>query len=129
MDRPHKLVFMCIGSKKESSYQRALRTVRDKLLGGTDVPVRLVKEPLNPRDSRAIAFKCKLNKWHTIGYVVRELTDEVHDAMNRSIIISVKFAWVNYVTDWRSGPGFFAGITIEKIGPWSVLARRKASTR
>ena len=85
MDRPHKLVFKCIGSKKESSYQRALRTVGDKLLGGTDVPVRLVKEPLNPRDSRAIAFKCKLDKWHTIGYVVRELTDKVHDAMNRFI--------------------------------------------
>ncbi len=130
MDRPHKLTFKCIGSRKESSYQRVLRITRDNLSSGSNVPVRLVKEPLNPFDSKAIAFKCELDsKWYTIGYVVRELTEEVHDAMDRSRIVSVKFAWVNYVVHWRSGPGFFAGVTVEKLGQWSVLARRKASTR
>jgi len=88
------------------------------LTGTTNIPVRLVKEPHNPYDSRAIAFECELEgKWHVIGYVV---TDEVHDAMDQSRIVSVKFAWVNYVVDWRSGPGWRNGF---------VLARRKASTR
>ena len=31
--------------------------------------------------------------------------------------MSVEFASVRYITDWsRSGPGFFAGIRIEKRG-------------
>jgi len=41
--------------------------------------------------------------------------------LNTGSIVSIKFAWIRYVTEWsRSGPGFFAAINIEKHGVWSV---------
>ncbi len=90
------------------------------------MPVSLLKEPLNPRDSKAIAFKCQLDgKWETIGYVVSELLDEVHHAMDTGRITSVEFAWISYVTDWSSGPAYFAGVWVEKRGEWSNLAKLK----
>lgn len=130
VDRIFRLKFKCIWSKKEHSYQQGLRIAKDAQQHGHVVPVSLVKEPLNPRDSRAIAFKCKLDeKWVTIGYVISELLNEVHDAIDTGKIVSVDFAWISFVTYWRSGPGYFAGIWIAKKGEWSSLAKRKASTR
>ena len=98
---------------------------------GHRVLVQLVHEPSNPRDSRALAFVCKIKEeHHTIGYVVSELVEEVHSAIDSGSIVSVEFAWVRYITDWsRSGPGFFAGVSIEKKGTWSNTAERYASTR
>ena len=54
---------------------------------------------------------------------------EVHNVMDNGRIISVEFAWISFVTDWRSGPAYFAGIWVEKRGEWSNLAKRKAGTR
>jgi hypothetical protein len=46
------------------------------------VPVELFPEPHNPYDSRAIAFKAFVHDdWHTIGYVVCEITEYVHNAI------------------------------------------------
>ncbi len=99
--RCHRLKFKCIGSKKEQRYQDALRSAQDVRRLGHTIPVSLFKEPLNPRDAQAIAFKCQLDgKWKTIGYVVSELLDEVHNVMDNGRIISVEFAWISYVTDW-----------------------------
>lgn len=127
----HKLTFKCIGATKSVSYQSALRVVRDLMVEGHRVPVQLVHEPSNPRDSRALAFVCRIEgEHHTIGYVVSELVEEVHSAIDSGSIMSVEFAWVRYITDWsRSGPGFFAGISIEKRGMWSDSAERYSSTR
>ena len=74
---------------------------------------------------------CQLdNKPYTIGYIVSELLDEMHTAIQAGKIVSVKFSWVKYITDWtRCGPKFFAGVAIERIGPWSPQAIRSASTR
>lgn len=129
--RSEKIVFKCIGSTRDTTYQTALRGARDNRLSGCNVPVKLVHEASNPYDSRAIAFKCELGgKWYTIGYVVSELLEEVHAAIDSDSIVSVEFAWVRYITDWtRSGPGFFAGVAVEKKGQWSDNARRAASTR
>ena len=103
---------------------------RDLLADDHDVPVKLIHETSNPRDARALAFVCEINgKFCTIGYVVSELLEEVHAAINSNSIVSVKFSWIKYITDWRSGPGFFAGIQIKKKGPWSLNAIRCASTR
>ena len=75
-------------------------------------------EHSNPRDSRELAFVCQIEGEHcTIGYVVSELVEEVHSANDSGGILSMEFAWVRYIIDWsRSGPGFFAGINIEKRG-------------
>lgn len=98
---------------------------------GVSVPVKLIPKPLNPCDSRAIAFVCQLNgKSHTIGYVVSELIEEVHAAIDGSKILSVEFAWIGYCTDWsRSGLSFFAAIASEKNGQWSSNTVQSASTR
>ncbi len=93
------------------------------------LPVSLVPEPTNPRDSKALAFVCMIDgKQHTIGYVIIELLDEVHAARNVGSIVSVKFSWIRYVTEW-SRPGFFAGIDIEKNGMWSTNVVSRQSTK
>jgi hypothetical protein len=44
------------------------------------VSVKLHPEPNNPKDARAIAFKCIVDgQWHRIRYIVREVLDEVHE--------------------------------------------------
>lgn len=127
----HSITFKCIGATKSQDYQRALRKGRDILRSGQAVPVAIVHEPSNPRDSKALAFVCTLeDKKHTIGYIIREVLDEVHLAISNGSIVSVKVAWIRYITDWtRSGPGFFAGINIEIFGRWSANAASHASTR
>ena len=66
-------------------------------------------------------FQCKLdNKWHKIGYIVREALDDVHRALEQKKIISVKLAWAKYLVVWMgSGPGYYAGINIALNGEWS----------
>ena len=115
----HSLVFKCIGSTKDQKYQRALQDARDLIYTKSQtVPVKLVHEDNNPYDTQALAFVCQIRgKHHTIGYVVSELLDEVHGAISNGSIVSVKFSWIKYITDWtKSGPGFFAGIEIVKKG-------------
>ena len=91
---------MCIGSTKSQQYQNALNIARDLIAEGQDVPVKLVNEVTNPHP-----------KPRTVGYVVNELLEEVHAAIG---IISIKFSWIRYITDWtKSGPGFFAGVEIK----------------
>ena len=69
-------------------------------------------------------------KWHRIGYVVNEILNEVHNALNGGEIVQVEFSWVKYICDWtRSGPGFFAGVSVSKRGYWSHSVTRAASTR
>ena len=97
---------------------------------GEQVPVKIVPEPDNQYDSKAIAFQCKVDsKWHKIGYIVREALDDVHRALVQKKIISVKFAWAKYLVVWmRSGPGYYAGINIALNGEWSHEVCRCAST-
>ena len=119
------------GCTKEQVYQEILRIVRDSLDQGRNIPVSLVPEPRNPFNSNAIAFTCMVNdKWHRIGYAVNEILNEIHNALNGGEIVQVKFSWVKYISDWtRSGPGFFAGVSVTKRGYWSHSVTRAASTR
>ena len=49
--------------------------------------------------------------------IVREALDPVHVAIQNRHIISVKFLWVSYLVSWsRSGPGYYAGISLSKEG-------------
>ena len=112
----HSVVFKCIGSTKESTYQGTLALVKEKLVVGAAVPVRLKKEPNNPKDSRAIAFECKLgNEYVRIGYVVREALDAVHDAIDQQKILKVEFDYVKFVVQFKDR-GWYAGISITRIG-------------
>ncbi len=127
----HTVKFKCIGVTLDTSYQSVLRRARDIRSARVYVPVRLQPEPHNPVDAKAIAFVCEVDgKWQRIGYVVTQVLDEVHDALQTRKIISVRFAWIKYISDWtRSGPGYFAGIYITRHGNWSSNVTFYASTR
>lgn len=127
----HTVTFKCIGASKCSNSQEILKLVNESLSRKCDVPVDIFPEPDNPFDSRAIAFKARIeNKWHTIGYVVREATEAVHDVMSRKAIVNVKFAWAKYLILWsRSGPGYYAGIDITTQGRWPPVVVKSASTQ
>ncbi|SMN01539.1 hypothetical protein SPONN_2618 [uncultured Candidatus Thioglobus sp.] len=129
----HTITFKCIGANKDINYQTALQRASDIMNNGSmeAVPVRLTKEPNNPKDSMAVAFECLLeDEWKTIGYVVKEVVVEVNEAIRDHLVLSVKFAWIKFLICWtKSGPGFYAGINISKRGTWSRTVKRFASTK
>ena len=102
----------------------------DLLADNKAVEVHLRPEPDNQWDSRAICFECLLEgRWRRIGYVVREVLDDVHTAILENKIVSVKFSWCKYKITWyRSGPGYYAGINVSRIGDWSRSVIRSQST-
>ena len=58
--------------------------------------VKMVLEPDNPIDAKAIAFATFWDgKWRRIGYVVSEALDDVHLAMNNKFNC---FDWVNFTS-------------------------------
>ena len=127
----HTINFKCIGCTRDHQSQQILQEVSQKLDIDEEVLVNLYPEPDNKFDNKAIAFKCFISgKWHRIGYVVKEVLTDVHDAMKKNLITAVKFAWVKYIVTWtRSGPGYFAGISITRKGMWSKEVCQSASTR
>lgn len=129
-DVPHTVVFKCIGASRDSHSQLILQTARNVIASGGTVPVRMRPEPTNIFGSQAIVFECELNsKWNKIGYVVTEILDHVHAAISSSSIMAVNFRFIRYVTHWTvSGPGYYAGISVTKNGPWSGLVRHHKST-
>ena len=127
----HAIVFKCIGAVRDEQQQKVLEEAYTARQTGEVVPVKLEPEPENPYDSQAISFMCQIRGvWKRIGYVVRECLDDVHAAIAKGEIVQVEFAWVKYLLQWtRSGPGFYAGITITRKGQWSSACIRSASTR
>ena len=127
----HTVTFKVIGCKKESRYQETLMWARDAMESGSVVKVELTPEPSNPYDPKAIAFRClKDGQFHRIGYVVSEILDHVHASLQSDLVTDVSFKWIKYISDWtRSGPGFFAGINVTKLGRWPNAVVRAASTR
>ena len=62
----------------------------------------------------------------------RGAIDEVHTALHHHDILSVRFSWIKYISDWTlslSGTGYFAAISITCNGNWSPNVMRSASTR
>ena len=81
----HTVTFKCIGCTKEECYRKSLAKASNLMSSGQDVPCVLHPEPQNPVDSRAIAFKLKIdNCWQRIGYVVREVQ---HTALQNDAIL------------------------------------------
>lgn len=127
----HTVTFKCIGVMREHRYQEVLRRAKDLHAMRIDVPVKISPEPENPKDSRAIAVICNVDgTWNRIGYLVREVLEVVHEAIECNKILCVKFAWIRYIAEWtRSGPGFFAGINITKSGDWPQSVISASSTK
>ena len=115
----HTVTFKCIGCTKDMKYQETLARVSQIRNRNVDVICKLYPEPNNPADARAIAFRVCLDKsWCTIGYVVKEALDEVHEAISAKKLTAVTVDWVKYIIYWRS-PGWYAGIKVTRIGEWS----------
>ena len=67
-----------MGTTKIRGVQALLQRVRDTIQSGGEVPTNIVPEPDNPIDKNAVAFQCHIDdKWHTFGYAVKEVTDEL----------------------------------------------------
>lgn len=95
-----------------------MKYIEEKRDEGEHVNVELVPEP---EDSSAIAFKCMVNGKMEIGYVVKEILQDVHLAIINDEVGPVEFGWVRYIADWtHSGPGYFAGVKVTKKGQWST---------
>jgi len=91
----HTVTFKCIGCTRDDDAQDALRYASQLFNVSTVIPVNIYPEPNNPYDRRAITFKYWINnKWTRIGYVVREILDDVHDAMSFNQITDISFAWI-----------------------------------
>jgi len=127
----HWVVFKCIGATRDMNSQEALSLASREMSGDKSVEVELHPEEDNPKNARAIAFRCHVDgKWQRIGYVVEEALDAVHDALKKNEILSVSFDWVKYLIHWsRSGPGWYAGIKITKKGEWPRQVVRSGSTK
>ena len=112
----HTVTFKAMGTTKIHGAQGILLGARDLLDHGENVPVELVLEPDNPKDNRAIAFRCFLNgQWHKFGYVVSELLDEVHAAISMHEIINTTFKRIKYVFTWtKCDHGFYAAVNVTK---------------
>ena len=121
----HAVVFKCIGVTKEKKYQDTLQYAKKRLDDdGIKLPVKLQPEPENKWDSKAIAFMCQDNfGWQRIGYVVREITAEVHHAIDNGKILDVSFDWIKYSVHF-STPGWYTGIRITLNGEWSLNVQR-----
>ena len=75
------MTFKCIGTAREAQYQEALRLIsRHKPV--EHVEVKLQPKLDNPVDSKAIAFVATVENMDLrIGYAVREVLDELHEAL------------------------------------------------
>ena len=127
----HVVKFKCIGARKDEGSQTVLKALAQLEKGELDkIEVKMVPEPDNPVDAKAIAFVTFWDgKWQRIGYVVSEALDDVHLAMINKQIINVCFDWVKFRINWiRSGIGYYAAINVMKQGKWSPTVCRSAST-
>ena len=109
-----------MGTTKCPRSQKVLSEAAGRLANGDNIAVILRKELTNPKDARAIAFDCKVYEdWDRIGYVVKDVVESVHEALDKDLIVSVNFEWIRFITHWsRSGIGWYCGIKIAKKGEW-----------
>ena len=79
--------FKCIGARKDDDGQAVLKALAQLEKGELDkAEVKMILEPNNPVDAKAIAFVTFWDgKWQRIGYVVCEALDDVHSAMNNKL--------------------------------------------
>ena len=65
----HSVTFKCIGANKERAYQATLEELSEILDRGS-ISTKIIPEPSNKFDSRALSFQCfHKGKWRLIGYV------------------------------------------------------------
>ena len=126
----NSVVFKCIGTCKEENYQQVLARAAALKKQNKAVETRILPEPQNPMDSKAIAFQVLIDdKWQRIGYMVKEVLDAVHKELSNDSLTAVELDWVKFITHWcRSTPGWYCGIKVTKKGAWDINVVRCRST-
>ena len=124
----HTVNFKCIGADKQRRYQDILYLAAKECGEGINVPVKIEPEPNNKFDNKAVAFMCQADcGWERIGYVVREASEEVHQAITNNKILGVSFEWIKYKFLFKS-PAWYAAMHITCSGEWSnTVMRSRAS--
>lgn len=116
------------GLYKELEYEEALALAKRKMNEEIFIPVKLEKEPHNPVDAKVIAFLINVDStWRRISYVINELLEEVHKAMDDGLIMNIQVDCIKYIPYFKY-PGWYAGIKFTKNGDWSEIVIRKCST-
>lgn len=115
---------------KEEKYQHILAKAALARRNKVEVKVRILPEPNNPVDAKAIAFQVLTeNKWERVGYAVTDVLDALHQEILTKSIVAVELEWVKFITHWRrSNPGWYCGIKITKKGLWDNIVMRCRST-
>lgn len=122
------VTFKVIGVMRDQDIQTLLREIIDRREKGDTIAVKIIAEPDNLFDSRAVSFKASVDgEWKTIGYVVREIVEEIHSAIDSDSIIRTEFAWVRYKL-WKKAPGYYAAVDITRTGQWPSAVHRVRST-
>ena len=122
------VTFKVIGVLRDPQIQTLLREIIDRRERGDYVAVRITPEPDNIFDSRAISFQASIDgEWKRIGYIVKEIVEEVHSAFDSNSIICTEFAWVRYKL-WKKAPGYYAAVNITCSGQWPLAVHRARST-
>ena len=85
-DSDHTLPFKVLGVAFKHR-QRHLEAAFQKLENGEEVKVDIKPEPDNDYDSNAIAVLLNYGSgWYTVGYIAKELTNEIHPLLKSSNI-------------------------------------------
>lgn len=119
------VVFKCVGTMKEEKYQHILANTALAKRNKVKVKARMLPEPNNPVDAKAIAFQILTeteNKWERVGYAL-------HREILAKNIVAVELEWIKFITHWHhSNPGWYCGIKITKKGLWDNNVMRCKST-
>ena len=121
--------FKCIGVTRDSLYQETLKNAFSVIKKGNGACIRVIPEPDNPYDSHAVAFECLIDGlWRVFGYVIKELSDHVLDAITNGDIVCVEFAWIKYKILKTTGAGYYAAVRVTKKKEWPQIVHALSDT-
>lgn len=123
----HTAMFNCIGCTREVEYHvfhnfAPWEKLWNQTYARTWQPIWL---------HNTIAFVCRVDeKWQKIGYAIKEVLGDLHNAIESNTIIDVSIEWIKYkyVIYWQT-LGWYAGINITRKGEWSNTFLHSQSIR
>lgn len=116
-DREHTLPFKVLGVTFKHR-QMHLEAASKKLENGEEVRVDIQPEPDNDHDSNAIAVLLNYGSgWHTVGYIAKELTNEIHPLLKKSNI-KVAISHIRFRLSYLL-IGYYLTLNITRKGQWS----------
>ena len=117
-DNPHTLSFKVMGTCFSEERQRVLEEAYELLYKhNRPVFVEIDADPDNENDPQAIAVTLNYghdNNYHTVGYIVKELTKYLHPVLTT---LKVNVNKIKFCTTFLR-IGFYITIDITKIGAW-----------